>query len=192
MAALLRRAAPLAVTVAVAMALAMSTSTNAAPTPDSAVIVDSGSTNTAGYTIVVSSEGTGRITLQSRAGRPASSAPKTFAIAAAVTTRFFAALKAAQAAKVVGAPCMKSASFGTSTHVSWHDWKSPDLDCPSENALLSAVIKDVNAIRAASGVGAMPGTGREPEDGGPLHAEPPSPSPHAPSPDASPDKGEIA
>jgi hypothetical protein len=168
-------------TVAIAYA-AMSGSANAAAR-DSAVIVDSGSTNTAGYTIEVGSDGAGLLTLQSRPGAPAPG-PKKFAIAASVASRFFADLKAARAANVPGAPCMKSASFGTSTHVSWQDWKSPDLDCPSQNPVLSAVIKDVNAIRAASGVGGLPGINRG--GGGPLHAEPP-PSAEPVSPDASPD-----
>ena len=75
---------------------------------------------------------------------------------------------------------MKSASFGTTTHVTWHDWKSPDLDCPSENALLSALIGDVNAIRQASGVGTLPGLGGHMQQGGPPHVE------VTPSPESSP------
>lgn len=137
---------------------------------ENAAIVDSGSTNTLGYRIDVRSDGSGRLTLQSRSGR-APTEPKSFTIAAALTTRFFADLKAVRSGKVAGEPCMKSASFGTSTHVTWQDWKSPDLDCPSQNARLSALIADVNAIRKSSSVGAFPAIQR----GGPLRVEP-SPS----------------
>lgn len=139
----------------------------------SAAIVDSGSTNTAGYRIDVSSDGTGRLTMNPRAGMTASAQPKEFHLAAALATRFFSDVKAARDANVTGVPCMKSASFGTTTHVEWSGWKSPDLDCPSKNALLSAVIADVNAIREASGVGALPGIRH---GGGPMHVSP-SPSP---------------
>jgi len=165
------------------MVLTMNNGCAASPTRDSAVIVDSGSTNTAGYKIEVWSDGTGTVALQAWRGA-AAAPPKKFAMAAGVTTRFFADLKAARAAKVAGSPCMKSASFGTTTHVSWHEWKSPDLDCPSENPLLSAVIKDVNAIRAASGIGTLPGSRRGAGSEGPLHAEP-SPTASDSPPDAS-------
>ena len=99
-----------------------------------------------------------------------------------VAARFFADLKAARAANVSGSPCMKSASFGTTTHVSWHGWTSPDLDCPSENPLLSALIRDVNAIRAASGIGSLPGVHHGAGSGGPIRAEPASASPTASPP----------
>lgn len=144
----------------------------------SAAIVDSGSTNTSGYRIDVTSEGAGRLTMHPRPGMLVSSQPKDFRLTASMATRFFGDLKAVRDANVAGVPCMKSASFGTTTHVEWNGWKSPDLDCPSKNALLSAVIADVNAIREASGVGALPGIRRG--ENGPPHVEPSaSPSEHA-------------
>lgn len=137
--------------------------------PQSAAIVDSGSTNMSGYRIDVTSEGVGRLTVRPRSGtQPAQ--PKDFHLTAALASRFFHDLKAARDANVTGAPCMKSASFGTTTHVEWDGWKSPDLDCPSQNALLSAVISDVNAIRQASGVGELPGVNRGASE--PLHVQP--------------------
>jgi hypothetical protein len=144
---------------------------NASPVRESAVIVDSGSTNTAGYRIEVWSDGTGVVTVKSRPGSPQTE-PKSFTFPTTTAGHFFTDLKAAQAANVAGAPCMKSASFGTSTHVSWNGWTSPDLDCPSDNAHVGAVIRDVDAIRSASGVGALPGVRLGPAPGGPPHVEP--------------------
>ena len=50
----------------------------AATPPDSAVIVNSGSTNTSGYAIQVSSEGKASVTIQNRG--TASSTPKPFTV----------------------------------------------------------------------------------------------------------------
>lgn len=122
----------------------------AAPSRDGASIVDSGSTNTAGYTIDVWSDGSASVTYQNRTSAAVS--PKSFTVAPSLAVRFFAALKAARAGKARVEPCMKSASFGTSTHVRWHGWISPDLDCPPGDKLTSAIVDDVNAISAAGNV----------------------------------------
>lgn len=126
----------------------------AALSRDGASIVDSGSTNTAGYTMQVWSDGSAAVTYQSHLGTAPSS--KSFSVAPSLAARFFADLKAAREGKAQAERCMKSASFGTSTHVSWHGWTSPDLDCPPGDPLMSAVLKDVNAIRAAGKVTAAP------------------------------------
>lgn len=126
----------------------------AAPSRDGASIVDSGSTNTAGYTIDVWSDGTASVTYQNRTSAAAST--KSFTFSPTVALRFFADLRAARAGKAQAQPCMKSASFGTSTHVRWHGWVSADLDCPPGDKLTSAVLDDVNAIRAAGKVTAIP------------------------------------
>lgn len=121
---------------------------------DEASIVDSGSTNTGGYTIHVWSDGTAATTYQ---GRSDTTPPSTsFTLSPSLASRFFADLKAARAGKARAERCMKSASFGTSTHVYWHGWTSPDLDCPPGDRLTSAVLKDVNAIRSAGKVTAAP------------------------------------
>jgi hypothetical protein len=125
----------------------------AAPSRDGASIVDSGSTNTAAYTIKVWSDGTAEVS------------SKSFTIAPSLAARFFADLKAARDGKAAGEHCMKSASFGTSTHVLWHGWTSPDLDCPPSDKLTSAIVNDVSAIRAAGKVTAAPLRGMFP--GGP-------------------------
>lgn len=150
------------------------TGASAAPV-EKAAIVDSGSTNTAGYRIDVSSDGSGTLTMQPHPRSNASTTPKPFRIETALAQRFFNDIKAVRGVNVEGKPCMKSASFGTTTHVTYNGWTSPDLDCPSPNELMDALMRDVQAIRTASGVGA-PGM-RAP---GPLRVLP-SASPKPPA-----------
>ncbi len=135
-------------------ALAIGSCMAAAP-PDTAVIVNSGSTNSYGYTIQVSSEGKGTVTLQERGG-VAARAAKPFTVPAAAAAQFFADLAAARKANVTSAPCMKSASFGTSTHITWQGWTSPDLSCPPTGAVGNALVTAVDTIRKAAGISAMP------------------------------------
>ncbi len=135
----------------VAAVLAIVSLVAAAP-PDSAVIVNSGSTNSAGYKIVLSSNGKATVTAQSHSGTP-SGAVKSFTVANATATRFFADLAAARSAKLATVPCMKSASFGTSTRVTWQGWVSSDLECPANGPVGEALVKDLEAIRQAAGIG---------------------------------------
>ena len=99
-----------------------SVNAGASPSRDGASIVDSGSTNTPGYRIEIRSDGTAAMTPQNRAG-VAQGEAKTFSVESGVASRFFADLEKARAANVAGSPCMKSASFGTTTRVSlaWLD-----------------------------------------------------------------------
>jgi hypothetical protein len=124
----------------------------AATSPDSAVIVNSGSTNTYGYSIQVSSDGKATVTRQNRG--IASSTAKPFTVSAETTARFFSDLAAARKGNAVTVPCMKSASFGTSEHIKWQGWVSPDLTCPPKDSLGEALVKDVDEIRQAAGVSA--------------------------------------
>jgi hypothetical protein len=41
-------------------------------------------------------------------------------------------------------------------NVKWHDWLSPDLECAPKDSAGQALVKDVNVIRAASGLPATP------------------------------------
>lgn len=157
----------------VALAVVGCITSAVAGTRDGAVIVDSGSTNTSGYRIQVWSDGSASIVLQKRGVTQGVSKP--FAVTPSVATQFFANLKAVRTANVNTLPCMKSASFGTTTRVSWHGWSSPDLDCPSDRAVLNALVASVSKIRAASGIGTLPGLGHG-AGGGPLHAQTPLPS----------------
>jgi hypothetical protein len=124
----------------------------AVPAPDEATIVNSGSTNVAGYTISVRSDATASVVASNR-GVDATSTPKAFTVDAAVAKQFFADLAAAKSQGAAIKPCMKSASFGSTTRVTWHDWTSPDLSCPPDNAAASALVHDVEVLTAASGAG---------------------------------------
>lgn len=135
--------------------LAIATLMAAAPVRDSAVIVNSGSTNTIGYKISVWSDGTASVTMQQREGSSASR-PKSFNVPSPIATHFFSDLAAARSGKAVTVPCMKSASFGTSTHVTWQGWVSPDLDCPPKDSLGQALAKDVEEIVKAAEIVPVP------------------------------------
>ncbi len=144
------------------------------PAPaDQATIVNSGSTNTSGFKITVESGGHASSIMQNRAG-VAQSSVHAFVLTPKQATQFFADLKAAKAAPSTEGGCMKSASFGSSTHVTWHDWTSPDLQCPSDNAAIKALVADVATIRTAAGISAFPLIHRPGADG-PLHAGTPPP-----------------
>jgi hypothetical protein len=114
---------------------------------DGATIHNSGSTNTAGFTIAIWSDGTGNVSMQN-------GNPRAVVISDDLTTRFFTDLQAARTENAPPSHCMKSASFGTTTSVAWHGWQSPDLQCPSSSPNMSALAKDVQAIEAAVGAGA--------------------------------------
>jgi hypothetical protein len=110
-----------------------------------AVIHNSGSTNTAAYTISVWPDATGQV-LASGTPSKQISLPKDLA------SRFFADLRAAQSDPGVPQHCMKSASFGTSTVVEWHGWKSPDLQCPPFSHSVGALATDVRDIQSAADI----------------------------------------
>ena len=150
----------LAATLAAAIAIGTGV---AAASPDTAVIVNSGSTNSYGYTIAVSSDGKGSVTMQERGGNAAGS-PKSFTIPSATAARFFRDLSAARKINAVTEPCMKSVSFGTSEHVKWQGWTSPDLTCPPKGPEGNALVSDVAAIRQAAGIKEFPLRGA----GGPI------------------------
>ena len=110
-------------------------------------IVNSGSTNTLGFTIDVAADGSAALTMQH--------ATKTFHLAAATLTKFLSDLNAARrltTSPAIGS-CMKSASFGSVTRIAWQGWTSPDLECPAPNAQIAALASDVREIREAAGIG---------------------------------------
>ncbi len=121
----------------------------AAPQRDGAVIVNSGSTNTAGYSITIWSDGSGLAQVQGGAGRP-------FTISNDLAARFFTDLKAARANGQQLQHCMKSVSFGTRTNVRWHGWLSPDFQCPPFTTPVAALAQDVSAIESAANIQAGP------------------------------------
>ncbi len=118
--------------------------------PSLAVIINSGSTNAAGYTLRVREGGW---TTLDQAG-----ATQHKHVDAALATRFFADLRAAgPLGALPRALCMKSTSFGSVTTVAYRGARSPDLSCPSASRAATALASDVNALRDAAGVSSVPG-----------------------------------
>ena len=121
---------------------------------DGAVITNSGSTNTAGYTIKVWSDGSGEVSVRGGATREV----KLDDFAA----KFFADVRAARRDPGTAGRCMKSASFGTTTTVQWHDYQSVDLQCPPFTTAVTALSADVRNIQAAANLAPPPNRIRVP------------------------------
>jgi hypothetical protein len=120
---------------------------------DEATIVNSGSTNRAGFRIAVDRTGTAEWTSvpRRRLGAPQEQAqPVRKTLASALTDRFYADLAAAKPfSSLPPVHCAKSASFGTVLTVKFGDEESPDLSCgDGGNAALKALIRDANEIVA--------------------------------------------
>lgn len=113
----------------IALALGCAGAAAAAYSRDGGVIRNSGSTNFTGYTIKVWSDGSTWAVHSNRAGEPIDS-PVTGHIPADLAQRFLHDAQQTRENHVTSQPCMKSASFGTSTVVLYHGWTSPDLECP--------------------------------------------------------------
>ena len=114
-----------------------------------ALIVNSGSTNRAGYRLRVYAGGW--TALQQ------GDMPVRKRVPSALIKRFFADLHAAGPLdQLPAANCMKSASFGSSTRVAYRGTLSPDLTCPSRSAAARALAVDADALAAAAGVSMLP------------------------------------
>ncbi|HEV7179906.1 MAG TPA: hypothetical protein VGN11_08540 [Candidatus Baltobacteraceae bacterium] len=113
---------------------------------DGGVIANSGSTNTAPYTIKVWSDGHGNVSV-------ANATATAFNVDPAVAAKFFTDVKEARANPGTPGRCMKSASFGTRTNVLWHEWTSSDLQCPPFSPSVSLLAHDVQQIQQAANVG---------------------------------------
>jgi hypothetical protein len=106
-----------------------------------AVILNTGSTNAAGYRIVVQLSGSVEYVAASRRD--------TATIDDRLAAKFFSDLKAAGPLQdLQTTPCMKSVSFGTSLFVWWEHGRSPDLSC-SSGEQARAVAADASQIAAA-------------------------------------------
>jgi len=112
---------------------------------DRAIIHNSGSTNTTGFTITVWSDAAAKTSVRGQTDHA-------FTLQPDLSARFFADVQAAAQAPSSPRHCMKSASFGTVTTVQWHSWISPDLQCPPFSPSLGALARDVNAIESAAGI----------------------------------------
>ena len=112
---------------------------------DEALIVNSGSTNSAGYRLRVYADGTTALQQADAAVRKH--------VSPALVKRFFADLRAAGPLdKLPHGSCMKSVSFGSSTQVAYRGAMSPDLTCPSASPAERALAVDADALAAAGGV----------------------------------------
>ncbi len=99
------------------------------PVPSDAIVVrNSGSTNTAGYTLVISPDGHALV-LQNGGSTEGT-------VGRAQVRWLFAKVRAAAPLDALpAAHCMRSASFGSSTTIEYGDATSPDISCGSSPAL---------------------------------------------------------
>ncbi len=106
---------------------------------DTAVIIDSGSTNTAGFRIVVERSGKAVCT-----GRR--SASETRKVPKELLRRFYVDLEK-PLAELPKHACMKSASFGTTLTIEFGGQTSPDLSCGDHgDERLKTLIADMHEI----------------------------------------------
>lgn len=132
---------------AIGMALLLGTvALAAAPARDGAVIRNSGSTNFSGYTIKVWSDGSTWAVHSDRSGTEVGQ-PVTGHVPVALARSLLRDAQQARKNRVISEHCMKSASFGTVTTVLYHDWTSPDLECPG-GGFIVALGADAHKIAA--------------------------------------------
>jgi hypothetical protein len=118
---------------------------------DTAVIVDSGSTNTAGFRITVERSGQASYTAMPRRANlqtQGQATSKKRKLPKDLIRRFYSDLEAAKPlAELPGGGCMKSVSFGTILTVEMAGQRTPDLSCGDhDNARLKALIEDTHEI----------------------------------------------
>jgi hypothetical protein len=125
--------------------------------PDSATIVNSGSTNRPGFRIVVNRSGEAEMTsmprrfIARREKAPQEQAqPIQRVVSHALIERFYSHLDGAKPlASLPAVHCMKSASFGSSMTVAFGGEQTPDLTCgDGGRAAMGDLIRDVNEIVA--------------------------------------------
>ncbi|HEY0394103.1 MAG TPA: hypothetical protein VGD01_06365 [Candidatus Elarobacter sp.] len=118
-------------------------------TPGEALIVNSGSTNRAGYRLRVWADGT--TALQQ------GDVPLKKQVSAELVKRFFADLNAAGPLdRLTLAHCMKSASFGSATAIGYRGKMSGDISCPGTSTAARALAIDATALAEAAGVSMLP------------------------------------
>lgn len=138
--------------LALAAVLAASTAASAAapvpylPVPrGAAVILNTGSTNAPGYRIVLQRSGSAEYVWGAHRA--------TATIGNPLALKFFADAQVGMPlSQLHVAPCMKSASFGTSTFVWWRGQRSPDLSCPTDTRS-SHLYDDALAVAKALAIG---------------------------------------
>ena len=115
--------------------------------PGEALIVNSGSTNSAGYRLRVYADGTAALQQIERFSSD-QAVPIKKQLSTALVKRFFADLQAAGPLDQLTAPhCMKSASFGSVTQIGYLGKMSPDISCGGPSAV-HALQADADALAA--------------------------------------------
>jgi hypothetical protein len=111
--------------------------------PTEVLIVNSGSTNTLGFSLTLLKDGTA--TVEQGNARHEKHLPDE------LVTRFFADLVAAGPLDMLPpSPCAKSASFGTTTRIFYRGKASPDISCPSPDRSLQNLATDVKSLLEAA------------------------------------------
>lgn len=135
---------------------------------DTAVIMGSGSTNTAGFRIRVERSGLAEYTSAPRkygAQRGDKPNTKRQQLSRDLADRFYSDLEAAKPiSSLPEQRCMKSASFGSTLVIEFGGQRTPDLSCgDGGNAKLQALIRDVNEITKLFGPTEMGSPAVEPK-----------------------------
>jgi hypothetical protein len=113
-----------------------------------AVILNTGSTNTSGYRIVVQRNGNAEYITDVTRAKALVPAP--------IVSKFFSDLHAAAPLQTLQrAACMKSISFGTSLFVWWDHSRSPDLSCPADERARALEV-DAQAVSSALHISSAP------------------------------------
>jgi hypothetical protein len=114
----------------------------ATPVPNVATILNTGSTNTASYTITIDRQGKATVSVNG-------ATPVSATVAKKLADKLFADIAATPALQsIANRGCMKSASFGTSTLLQYGGHVSPDLSCAGDGHGM-ALYGDIRAIEGA-------------------------------------------
>jgi hypothetical protein len=128
----------------------------APPVVQTAVIENTGSTNTQGYRITISATGKAEYMATERRGSVVEGKAQSVTVGASLAQRLLRDLKAAMPLSTLPVRHgMKSASFGTSTYVEYQGQRSPDLSFPG-NAKAQALHDDAGDIARALHLGNAP------------------------------------
>lgn len=120
--------------------------------PGEALIVNSGSTNRAGYRLRVYSDGTAALQQIDRSMSSGQAVPIKKQLSTTLVKQFFADLQAAGPLDQLAVPhCMKSASFGSVTQIGYLGKMSPDVSCGGPSAMHALQI-DAGELVDAAGV----------------------------------------
>lgn len=131
------------------MSAMFSQSSNALIPSTTAVITNSGSTNTIGYRIYVAPSGAVNYVTGIGAGHNR--------IPRSLTTKFFRDIRAAMPlSQLPTIACLKSASFGTSTFITFGRERSPDVSCAGRDSRTLILNRDVYAIVKTLSIGNVP------------------------------------